>query len=256
MSVTYKVTPRIGLNHRKGPGTRYGKTGPAIPCGRTVTGDGKTSGGWVHIQWNGKWGWSYGSYLRKISESRPSITKIASKPKKKNTSTKKNNNDAAKKRAAAAAAAKARALAKQQAEERSRAQRAGKLASFGPVLVFEVNDRKVLPAKNWKRTQNGRWATHEILGKVPRSEFLGPDIGETTFTVTLSAEHGVSPRAMIAKIERLIRNGNAEYLVLGGKIYGWGHKWVLTGASESWNRIYNKGELVQASLDLTFKEYC
>jgi len=250
MSVTYRVTPRIGLNHRKGPGTGYGKTGPAIPCGRDVTGDGKTQNGWIHIQWNGKWGWSYGSYLNKISETKPSIVKIASKPK---TNTKANNEAA--KKAAAAAAAKARALAKQQAEERAKAQRAGKLASFGTSLIFEVNSRRVLPAKNWKRTQNGRWATHEILNKAPRSEFLGPDRTETTMTVTLSAEHGVTPRTSIANIERMIRNGDVEYLVLGGKIYGWGHKWAITGASQTWDRIYNKGELVKATLDLTFEEY-
>lgn len=250
MSVTYRVTPRIGLNHRKGPGTGYGKTGPAIPCGRNVTGDGQTSGGWIHIQWNGKWGWSYGAYLSKISENRPSVVQIASKPKR----TASQSNAAA--AASAAAAAKARALAKQQAEEREKAQRAGKLASFGTSLIFEVNSRKVLTAKNWKRTQNGRWATHDILGKTPRSEFLGPDRTETTMTVTLSAEHGVSPRSMISKIEKMIRNGDAEYLVLGGKIYGWGgHKWVITGASEAWDRIYNKGELAKATLDLTFEEY-
>jgi len=74
-------------------------------------------------------------------------------------------------------------------------------------------------------------------------------------TVTLSAEHGVAPRTSIANIERMIRNGDVEYLVLGGKIYGWGHKWAITGASQTWDRIYNKGELVKATLDLTFEEY-
>ena len=235
MSVTYKVTARSGLNVRSSPnGSKFG----AIPYGRTVTGDGKTSGGWYHVQWNGRWGYSYGNYLQKVSESKPSVVKMA-----------------AAKPAAKTKIANTVSAAQIEAEKRE-ATRAGKLASFGTDLIFEVSSRKVLPAKSWKRRQDGRWAEHDIIGSVPRSEFLGPDRTETTLTVTFNAEWGVKPRAMIATVEKLIRTGKAEYLVLGGQIYGWGgHKFILTGASESWNRIMNRGELAQATMDLTFQEY-
>lgn len=252
MSVTYKVTPRIGLNHRTGPGTGYRKTGAAIPCGYTVTGDGRSSDGWIHVQWRGRWGWSYGAYLRKVGESKPSVAKMAAKNNAANAAAAKKAAEAA----ARAAAAKAAALKKKQQEEMRRAKAAGKLASFGTELVFEVNSRKIMPAKNWKRTQNGRWATHDILGQVPRSEFQGPDRTETTLTVVFNAEHGVRPRSMISTVEKMIRKGQVDYLVMGGQIYGWGHKFCITGASEAWDTVYNRGELVKATMDLTFEEYC
>lgn len=181
------------------------------------------------------------------TKQKKTIGSLAAKKKKKANSKKKDNK---------AAAAKKRAIQKRRKEEKSKAEKASKIGSFGSDLIFTVSPKKILPAKDWKRTQNGRWATHNIIGKAPRSEFQGPDRTETTLTVTFSAEYGVKPRHMISKVEKLIRKGTAEYLVLGGKIYGHqGHKHVITGASEAWETIFNKGELVKATMDLTFEEY-
>lgn len=112
----------------------------------------------------------------------------------------------------------------------------------------------MLPAKDIKVTQDGRWAKHNIIQKVPRSEFSGPDTRGVTLTLTLSAEHGVKPRSMIDMLEKAVRTGQVEYLVIGGKIIG-GHKMYISGVSEAWKTIYNKGELVKANVDVTFVEY-
>ncbi|RGM25116.1 hypothetical protein DXC31_02580 [Mediterraneibacter gnavus] len=59
---------------------------------------------------------------------------------------------------------------------------------------------------------------------------------------------------MIDMLEKAVRTGQVEYLVIGGKIIG-GHKMYISGVSEAWKTIYNKGELVKANVDVTFVEY-
>lgn len=146
--------------------------------------------------------------------------------------------------------------ARRRQEEQRRRARSSVVGSFGPNLVFEVGERKILTPKNWKRAQSSRWATHDILNAPPRSEFQGPDRLETTMTVDLSAEHGVKPKKTMELIEQMIRRGDVEYLVLGGQIYGWNaHKFLIESSSTAYNTVYNRGELVRCSVDITFKEY-
>lgn len=143
---------------------------------------------------------------------------------------------------------------KKTAEEKSRAKARGILGCWGTDLIFEVNSEKILTPKDLKVTESTRWTKHNILQKVPRGEFSGPDAMEVTLTLTLSAEHGVKPRSMIGKIRKANRSGKVEYLVIGGKIVG-ANKLAITSTSTSWDRIYNKGELVKAKIDVTFMEY-
>lgn len=148
------------------------------------------------------------------------------------------------------------AARRRQDEQRRRA-RSSVVGSFGPSMIFEVSDRRIMTPKNWKRSQSSRWATHDILNAPPRSEFQGPDRMETTMTVDLSAEHGVKPKKTLELIEQMVRRGDVEYLVLGGQVYGWNaHKFLLESSSAAYNTVYNRGELVRCSVDLTFKEYC
>ena len=83
---------------------------------------------------------------------------------------------------------------------------------------------------------------------------MGPDADETSCTITLSAEHGVKPRETIERIEKAVKNGETEYLVIGGKKVG-SNKTYISSMSEEWDTIWNKGELVKAKINLTFAEY-
>lgn len=232
---TYKVTARSGLRVRSSPN---GRILTEMPYGTTVTGDGKKQSGWYHVKYKGTWGWSYGQYLKTVAEKKKTVASIATKKKpQKKTNTKKKTD--AKKKAD---------------EEKRRAKANGKLGCWGSSLIFEVNSDKVLPAKDIKVTQDGRWTKHNIIQKVPRSEFSGPDTRNVTLTLTLSAEHGVKPRSMINTIEKAVRSGQVEYLVIGGQIIG-GNKMYISGTSEAWKTVYNRGELVKANVDVTFVEY-
>lgn len=128
------------------------------------------------------------------------------------------------------------------------------IGNLGRLITFETSDRRILTLHNLKREVSGRWATHSRIGKKPLRQFLGADTDKVTFTVKLDARHGVRPRKTIDAIEKYIRNGIPDTLVIGGKKIG-KSKMTINSMSETWEEVWNRGELVRASLDLTLEEY-
>lgn len=128
------------------------------------------------------------------------------------------------------------------------------IGNWGSVIRFEVTSRKVLTFHNFKRTVGGRWKSHPIVGKKPKGEFVGPDTSGISMEATLSADRGINPRGMLKQMEAASERGQVEYLYIGGKKVGSG-KLALESISETWDEIWNNGELVKASTSLTFSEY-
>ena len=52
----------------------------------------------------------------------------------------------------------------------------------------------------------------------------------------------------------MVRNGYAERLVIGGKVYG-SYKWVMQKGTVDFQRFDNKGNLWAAKIKVTLKEY-
>ena len=129
-----------------------------------------------------------------------------------------------------------------------------KIGNWGKHIKFSVNSEKVLSFKDFKHTVSGRWAEHPIIGEKPKKEFQGPGASSVTLEVVLSAYLGVSPKDTIKDLEEACEKGKIEYLYIGGKKVGKG-KMYLESVSETWDEIWNKGELARATLSLTFTEY-
>ena len=128
------------------------------------------------------------------------------------------------------------------------------IGHIGKTVVFETSDRKILNFTKMQRTVKGRWASHSRIGKKPKKQFLGPDADQLTFSITWNAEHGVRPRKTIENIEKLIRTGKPQTVVIGSKKVG-SNKYAITEISESWETILNKGEVVKITCDITLEEY-
>lgn len=128
------------------------------------------------------------------------------------------------------------------------------IGHIGKTVIFETSDRKILNFTKMQRTVKGRWASHSRIGKKPKKQFLGPDADQLTFSITLNAEHGVRPRKTIENIEKLIRTGKPQTVVIGSKKVG-SNKYAITEISESWETILNKGEVVKITCDITLEEY-
>ena len=132
---------------------------------------------------------------------------------------------------------------------------ATKIGKWGSDITFSVSSKKLLTFNSLKRTVSGRYKSHAIVGKVPLLEFAGPEASTVEISeVMLTAYHGIKPRKMLEKLEKAVTKGKAEYLFIGGKKIG-SNKFVLESISETWDEIWNKGELVSAKVDLSFREY-
>jgi len=128
------------------------------------------------------------------------------------------------------------------------------IGNIGRSVVFETSDSRILTFQNFRRGVKGRWASHARTGEKPRKQFLGPDVSSITFSITLSAEHGVKPRDAAEKLGQLIEQGIPQTVVTGGRQVGTG-RFVITEMTESWERVYNQGEAVRITCDITMEEY-
>ena len=121
-------------------------------------------------------------------------------------------------------------------------------------VVFEVSDDRVFTFSELTREVTSRWTNHEPQGVKPKPEFLGAGLQTASLTITLSATLGVRPRDVLEAIENMVENGTAETLVIGNRPVG-SNPFRLTGSSEAWNTVYNRGELARATLTISLEEY-
>ncbi|MER1986571.1 MAG: phage tail protein [Solibacillus sp.] len=121
-------------------------------------------------------------------------------------------------------------------------------------IVFEVSEKKVYTFSDFQRDEFSRWAKHDVLNQKPLPEFLGPDLGKITFSMKFSASLGVNPIKEFDRFVRMVRNGEAHTLVIGGKRYGV-HKWYMPNTSQLMNYWDNKGHVLSGDLKVTMEEY-
>ena len=128
------------------------------------------------------------------------------------------------------------------------------IGTLGRNVVFEVSDDRVFTFSELTREVTSRWTNHEPQGVKPKPEFLGAGLQTASLTITLSATLGVRPRDVLEAIENMGENGTAETLVIGNRPVG-SNPFRLTGSSEAWNTVYNRGELARATLTISLEEY-
>ena len=128
------------------------------------------------------------------------------------------------------------------------------IGTLGRKIIFEVSDDRVMTFRDMTRDISGRWAEHEVLGRKPKPEFLG-----ACKPVREPDDHpfrlpgGEAPNVLEA-IEGMVEAGTAEYLVIGHRTVG-KNPFRLTASSETWDRVYSRGELSKATVTITLEEY-
>lgn len=127
------------------------------------------------------------------------------------------------------------------------------LGFFGNI-VFETSDNRILNFTGFTRDVSSRFAAHEVIGQKPKTEYIGPGLDTITFTINLNGNHGIKPRDEMDKWVSLTRNGEAHILVIGDKGIGT-DKWVVKNVSQTWDVIFNNGELFSGKIDVALEEY-
>lgn len=129
----------------------------------------------------------------------------------------------------------------------------GTLGSFGEV-VFEVSSERIRTFDNFTRKSADRWASHEIIGQKPKSEFLGPGLDQITFTMRFDVQHGTNPRTEMENLMIMSRAGQTAELTIGGKGLGV-NQWKIVSLDQKWEVIDSQGNLLRSELDVTLEEY-
>lgn len=136
-------------------------------------------------------------------------------------------------------------------ETMSKVDRTGALEKY---LGDTVGRTKVLTFDNYTRKTSGRWAKHELINQMTMIERTGEDTERLTLDIKLVRSLGVKPEEETAKARKYVKEGHADYLVIGGQIIGDG-QWVITDLSEKLKVVDAFGRVQVSVLTLTFESY-
>ena len=125
------------------------------------------------------------------------------------------------------------------------------IGTFGP-LTFETSEKRIRTFDAFKRKTGAKFEEHAIIGLKPKLEFTAPGLDDISFQVVFSAYLGLNPTKEIDSLREIVQKGEYHPLIIGGKTLG---KFVIESVSEAWNHVDNKGNLLDAAVDISLKEY-
>ncbi len=107
---------------------------------------------------------------------------------------------------------------------------------------------------NFNRTNGVRYATHDILGKKPVSEYVGPSLDGVSYKIIFKAQWGVNPREEMNKLIKLQRDGTLVAVMLGNSTMGM-YRWVIKDLSNDFKEIDQNGVAWCIETSIVFEEY-
>lgn len=121
---------------------------------------------------------------------------------------------------------------------------------FGKV-PFVSSSAIVYTFKDLSVSRSARWATHEIIGKKPKLEYIGPGLTEVSFNIQLNSSLGTPPLVALIMLKKMLEKKQAERLLIGPDYLG---KFVIESIGEERKYHNNLGICVSAEVSITLKE--
>lgn len=118
-------------------------------------------------------------------------------------------------------------------------------------IVFKVSADTVRTFTNLTRAGTARYQQHDVIGKKPVLEFIGPDLDTIALPVRLDISYGLDPQSEINAMREAMNNGTRSAFIVGGKFLG---DFVIESVSDTWETVSNRGNLIKASVSLSLKE--
>lgn len=119
-------------------------------------------------------------------------------------------------------------------------------------LPFVCSRNKVLTFTDLSRDNAVRWAKHEVIGKKPVLEYIGPDSSTVSLTIRLDIALGIPPLVGLNRIDRMLKNGKYKTLIIGGEYLG---RFVIKSVSEARKFHTGAGVCQVAIVTLELEEY-
>lgn len=127
------------------------------------------------------------------------------------------------------------------------------IGTFGNV-IFETSNDLVRTFKDMTRDTNVRLASHDIIGKKPVIEWIGPGTDTIKFSMQFNSILGVEPKDEEKKLRDMAQTGKVAHIIVGGEPIS-DYKFIIESINSS-GRIYDRdGNLIKSMVDITVKEY-
>ncbi len=118
-------------------------------------------------------------------------------------------------------------------------------------LPFLCSSAVTFTFKDLSVSRSSRWATHEIIGKKPVLEYIGPGLTEVTFNIQLNSMLGTPPLVALVGLKKMLEDRKAERLLIGPDYLG---KFVIESIGETRKNHNSFGVCVSAEVSITLKE--
>ncbi len=110
--------------------------------------------------------------------------------------------------------------------------------------------------QNFQRTSKARWATHDIIGQKPVSEFIGAGLETFSFDMHLDSDLGTNPEKELDKLRKMRDTGEKVFLLLGGKpVLENNSRVYITDLNETVLRTDNRGKILSLDVSVNLQEY-
>lgn len=128
-----------------------------------------------------------------------------------------------------------------------------KIGSFGNI-IFDVSNKKSLFITKISSESSVNFQTHNTIGSKAKKEYVNAGLRSVSLQLYISAKYGYSPRKTIDKLINKCENGEAEFLIIGGKPLSM-NKFVIDSVPVEWGNVYKNGKLESANVSLSLSEY-
>lgn len=121
-------------------------------------------------------------------------------------------------------------------------------------IPFVVSYGKIRTFSDYGRSGSGRWAKHDLIGRKPVMEFLGPDVEKVSMKIQLCTDHGINPESELERLRKMRDTGAVFPFILGGAPVS-DNYWLLEDIGENVSYWRAGGKILSVSVDITLTEY-
>lgn len=121
-------------------------------------------------------------------------------------------------------------------------------------IPFVVTYGKIRTFSDYGRSGSGRWAKHDLIGRKPVMEFLGPDVEKVSMKIQLRTDHGINPESDLGRLRKMRDTGAVFPFILGGAPVS-DNYWLLEDIGENVSYWRAGGKILSVSVDITLTEY-
>ena len=121
-------------------------------------------------------------------------------------------------------------------------------------IPFVVSYGKIRTFSDYGRSGSGRWIKHDLIGRKPVMEFLGPDVEKVSMKIQLRTDHGINPESELGRLRKMRDTGAVFPFILGGAPVS-DNYWLLEDIGENVSYWRAGGKILSVSVDITLTEY-